>query len=222
MKIIHHPSLEALADYAAGAAGEAESLILATHLALCPACRAHVGALEAVGGALVEAIEPQPLSEAAIDRMLDAIVLDEPLPRAETAPRGAAAARRAGGGVPEPLRSYLPADLADLPWQAVMRGLDEIELPTGGNERTRLLRIKAGATMPRHTHGGVEHTLVLSGGFTDQGRHYGRGDMAVADGAVDHTPVADEGEDCICLTVTSAPLKLTGKLTRFINPFIKF
>lgn len=218
MKPIHHPSLEALADYAAGATGEAESLIIATHLALCPECRDHVAHFEAVGGALVEAIEPQALSEASIDRMLDSIVLERPAQR-----EPATSLRRAvKGGVPEPLRSYLPADLAELPWHHVMRGLDEIELQTGGRERTRLLRIKAGATMPQHTHGGVERTLVLSGGFTDQGRHYGRGDLAVADGSVNHTPVADDGEDCICLTVTSAPLKLTGKLTRFINPFIKF
>jgi putative transcriptional regulator len=217
MKITHHPGLEALADYAAGATAEAESLIIATHLALCPECREQVAHFEAVGGALVEDIQPQALSDSAIDRMLDAIVLEQPL---KTEP--ASLRRAVNGGVPEPLRSYLPADLADLPWNHVMRGLDEIELQTGGRERVRLLRIKAGATMPRHTHGGVERTLVLSGGFTDQGRHYGRGDLAVADGTVDHTPVADEGEDCVCLTVTSAPLKLTGKLTRFINPFVKF
>lgn len=217
MKITHHPSLEALADYAAGATAEAESLIIATHVALCPECREHVAHFEAVGGALVEEIEPQPLADAAMERMLQSIVLETPTEAESNRLRAAVK-----GGVPEPLRSYLPADLADLPWHTVMRGLDEIELPTGGRERTRLLRIKAGATMPRHTHGGIEHTLVLSGGFTDQGRHYGRGDVAVADGTVDHTPVADDGEDCICLTVTSAPLKLTGKLTRFINPFIKF
>lgn len=218
MKITHHPSQEALADYAAGAASEAESLIIATHLALCPACREHVAAFEAVGGALVDEIEPASLSDSAMDRMLQAIVLSPREPEARPRTRTKAVT----GGVPEPLRSYLPADMADLPWHTVLRGLDEIELNTGGRGRTRLLRIKAGTTMPRHTHGGVEHTLVLSGGFTDQGRHYGRGDMAVADGSVDHTPVADEGEDCICLTVTSAPLKLTGTLSRFMNPFIKF
>jgi putative transcriptional regulator len=218
MKITHHPSQEALADYAAGASGEAESLIIATHLALCPVCREHVAGFEAVGGALVDEIEPVGLSEEAMARMLQAIVVEAP-GAASSAP---ARPKPVAGGVPEPLRSYLPASMAGLPWHSVLRGLDEIELNTGGRERTRLLRIKAGATMPRHTHGGVEHTLVLSGGFTDQGRHYGRGDVAVADGSVDHTPVADEGEDCICLTVTSAPLKLTGTLTRFINPFIKF
>ena len=45
--------------------------------------------------------------------------------------------------------------------------------------------------------------------------------MSEADSHVDHRPVADEDEDCLCLIVTDAPLRLTGWLGRLLNPFIR-
>ena len=36
MTIIHHPNEETLLDYASGALGEAWSVAVATHLAVCP------------------------------------------------------------------------------------------------------------------------------------------------------------------------------------------
>jgi putative transcriptional regulator len=32
--------------------------------------------------------------------------------------------------------------------------------------------------------------------------------------------VADEGQDCLCLAVTDARLRLTGPLGRLLNPFM--
>jgi len=37
----------------------------------------------------------------------------------------------------------------------------------------------------------------------------------------DHQPVALHGEDCITLSVLDAPVRLTGRLTRLLNPFIR-
>jgi putative transcriptional regulator len=48
-----------------------------------------------------------------------------------------------------------------------------------------------------------------------------RGDVAVADSSVDHCPVADRGEDCYCFAVNDAPIRLTGRAMRFLNPFIR-
>jgi len=77
--------------------------------------------------------------------------------------------------------------------------------------------VKAGAALPQHTHEGAEYTLLLTGGFSDETGHYRRGDVAIADPSIDHRPVADEGEDCICLAVTDAPLRLTGRFGRYLN-----
>ena len=75
--------------------------------------------------------------------------------------------------------------------------------------------------MPVHTHASSELTLVLAGGFTDQFGHFLRGDLAEADASVEHRPVADPGEDCLCLAVTDGPMRLTGPLGRLINPFLR-
>jgi putative transcriptional regulator len=64
-------------------------------------------------------------------------------------------------------------------------------------------------------------TLVLAGGFSDESGHFVRGDVAEADPSVNHQPVADPGEDCLCLAVTDAPLRLTGPFGRLLNPFLR-
>ena len=45
---------------------------------------------------------------------------------------------------------------------------------------------------------------------------------AIADPHVDHQPQALGDEDCLCLAVTDAPLRLTGRFSRFLNPFLRF
>ncbi|MFM2045340.1 MAG: transcriptional activator ChrR [Pseudomonadota bacterium] len=230
----HHPSDELLVAYAAGNLGEAPSLVIATHLALCPDCRAEVRRLEAVGGALLDDLPVAPLD----DDLLSAIFarLDEgdgdrggdghQAGDTATLTRPAPAPAVRNGrrpSLPEPLRGYIGGDLDAIRWTRLMRGVEEAEVPVGNQgAKGRLLRIKGGLAMPRHTHAGMELTLVLTGGFTDETGHYGRGDFAATDGTVDHKPVADAGEDCICLAITDAPLRLTGTFGRLLNPFIRF
>ncbi len=83
------------------------------------------------------------------------------------------------------------------------------------------MRLRAGTGAPRHTHEGTELTLVLEAGFTDALGHYLRGDVEVADSALDHRPVADIDGDCLCLAMADAPLRLTGRLGRLLNTFVR-
>ncbi len=207
-------------DYAAGSCGEAEALIIATHLALCPECRAVVEAYDAVGGALLDEIAPTAVDEHGLEAVLAR--LDDATPAVEMAPRVAPRGHE-DIVLPEPLRSYLATDLKDVVWKPVMRGLDEAAVPICTSPaKSRLMRIGAGVAVPRHTHHGSEMTLVLSGGFSDNRGHFVRGDIAVSDPEVEHRPVADADEDCICFVVTDAPLKLTGPIGRLLNPFVRF
>jgi putative transcriptional regulator len=219
MPPIHHPSLELLLDYAAGSTGEAAGLALATHLALCPECREVVAQLESVGGALLEAIEPAAVPPDSLDNLLAR--LDKPVP-AYRSPADATAL----GPVPQPLRGYIGQGLETIRWKRVMRGVEQAEVAVDrgltGHVRARLLRIAPGVRVPRHTHAGTEMTLVLAGGFSDGDKQYRRGDFSFGDGATDHSPVADDDGECLCLTVTDAPLRLTGPLMRLLNPFIRF
>ena len=62
--------------------------------------------------------------------------------------------------------------------------------------------------------------LVLDGAFSDTRGRYGRGDIALADEDVDHSPVAENDRPCICLAITDAPLRLTGSYRQFFSEFI--
>jgi putative transcriptional regulator len=218
----HHPAEDLLIDYATGALGEAEAIVVATHLALCPDCRASVGAFEAMGGAMLDEIAPLPVGAHLLDSVMARL---DAMPAAEP-PMAAPARRPAVGGtvplIPQPLRGYLGGDVGDVAWRPVMRGLDEHRIACPGDATVRLMRIRAGVAMPQHTHHGRELTLVLAGGFTDATGHYLRGDLSLSDGSVDHVPTADDDGDCICVAVTDAPLRLTGRLGRLLNPFIRF
>jgi putative transcriptional regulator len=224
MPPVHHPNLELLLDYAAGSTGEAAGLALATHLALCPECREVVAQLESVGGALLEAIEPAAVPSQALDSLLAR--LDEPVPVPVQVPVPVPDRRPPADPVPQPLRGYIGQDLETIRWNRVMRGVEQADIAVGGgrtgNVRARLLRIGPGIRVPRHTHAGTEMTLVLAGGFSDGDNRYQRGDFSFCDGETDHSPVADDDGECLCLTVTDAPLRLTGPLMRLLNPFIRF
>jgi putative transcriptional regulator len=214
----HHPGDELLIAYASGSQDEPVALLVATHLALCPRCRREVARLEEIGGIILDDQETETIGEGSLERMLAR--LDEPDTEA-TAP-SPLPARPSGSDmlVPRPLRDYLGAGLDSLEWKS-FRGLDESELLAEvPGFRTRIMRIKSGAAMPMHTHGGTELTLVLAGGFSDELGHFLRGDLAEADGSVEHKPVADPGEDCLCLAVTEGPLRLTGRFGRLLNPFL--
>ena len=219
---VHHPSENVLMEYAAGGLGEAYSMVVATHLALCPECRERVAEFEALGGALLETLPEEPMDPGTLDALLAR--LDLPADPEPHAPPLRRMPRRPDVPpvLPEPLRSYVGVEFPDVPWRHVMRGLDEYEIPiAAGSGKTKLMRIGGGIRMPRHTHKGSEMTLVLAGAFSDELGHFERGDLSLTDTEIDHRPTADPGEDCICIAVTDAPLKLTGAFGRLVNPFVR-
>ncbi len=202
-----------LIAHAAGKLAEPVALVIATHLSLSPTSRRRYAGYEAAGGVLLDALPGEDPGPGAWDRLVAR--LGEP--DAPPAAPGPVAATR----LPRPLSDYVPGGLDAMKWRHYGPASEADLAIDGPGYRTRLIRLKAGRGIPRHTHGGSELTLVLEGAFTDGTGHYGRGDLAIADGTVDHRPVADEGQDCLCLAVTDAPLRLTGPIGRFFNPFIR-
>lgn len=100
-------------------------------------------------------------------------------------------------------------------------GVKQAILPTTKDATARLLFIPAGAAVPDHGHNGMELTMVLQGAFSDEVDHFARGDVEIADEDLEHTPVADISEDCICLAVTDAPLKFNKLMPRLFQPFLR-
>jgi putative transcriptional regulator len=211
----HHPSDEHLLGYAFGTLPEPLALLLATHLALCPRCRRVHAELEMLGGALLDSVPPEPLAADSLEQALART--EEPRPPPGPAP----AAPRGDPALPQPLRGCVGASLDRLPWRRLGPIAELRLLPSRAGFTTRLLWARPGAAVPAHTHAGNEMALVLKGGFSDAGGHFVRGDVEEADHSVDHRPVADEGEDCLCLIVTDGPLKLTSRFGRLLSPFLR-
>lgn len=214
--INHHLSDAILMAYSAGTLPEAFNLMVASHISLCDECRARVESFDAVGGAILE------------EGVMDAVDLsDDAL--------AATMALIAGGAVepvtkpvinkdsilPAPLQDYVGGDLQDIKWRSVGMGVKQAILPTSKDASARLLYIPAGAAMPDHGHHGIEMTMVLQGAFIDEGERFARGDVEIADSDLDHTPVADIGQDCICLAVTDGPLQFKSLLPKIAQPFLR-
>lgn len=217
----HHVTDELLIDYAAGNLEERASILVASHLALCPRCRNQLEKLEAIGGALMDSAEPESVDDGLLQRVLSRIdsLEEEPL---QAGRQSAAAGKPTDVVLPRPLRDYVD-DLDGLSWRRLMRGVHESPLAgADAGAKGALLRIEGGRAVPRHTHGGNEMTLVLQGSYSDELGRFARGDVAITDPAVTHQPVADAGETCLCYVVTDAPLKLTGPLGWIVNRFNAF
>lgn len=212
--IAHHPSEELLLAYAAGAADEATGLILATHLSYCAACRRLSREMEAMGGCLLQELSPVPMSSGALDAAL--LKLDGASPFEQ------AARPVSKDGTPAVLRAYIGGDLADVRWRPVGPHLAYVPLLRRGPVAARLLRGVPGAQTGSHQHGGLEYTLVLKGGFSDETGTYAPGDLQVMEGDMRHNPVADPGEPCINLAVTTGPLKFESLLQRIVAPLFGF
>jgi putative transcriptional regulator len=213
----HHPGEEWLLEYAAGSSPEPIALLVATHLALCPRCRKQVREYEALGGALLENLEPAPLRADGLERVMERLDRPEAAPE----PRRQAPGPASSLDLPQPLRDYAGGSLDALAWRRFGPVAEARLLDSFPGFKTRMLRVRAGIALPGHTHDGIELTLVLRGGFTDALGHYLRGDVSEPGSDVDHRPVADGDEECICLVVTDAPLRLTNPFGRLFNPFLR-
>ena len=212
--ITHHPGEDLLLAYAGGAADETVGLIVATHLSYCATCRQQCRRMESLGGSLLADLPPAPMSGGALDAALARLDDITPYERA--------ARPVSRDGTPAVLRSYVGGDLRDVSWRRVNSDLSYVPLFHRGSVAVRLLRGAPGARTGAHRHTGQEYSLVLRGGFRDQTGAYGPGDLQVMEGDMRHNPVADLGEDCINLSVTTGPLKFENFLQRIVAPLFGF
>ncbi|MFN3147042.1 MAG: ChrR family anti-sigma-E factor [Paracoccaceae bacterium] len=218
MSIKHHLTEGLIMGYSAGTLPEAFNLVIATHVSLCDECRALVESYDALGGAMLDTGATATMGSGALDATLALIAAAD----AETADAPCRDnAPRASGVFPAPLRDYVGGDLDAVKWRPAGGGVKQALLSTSKDATVRLIQIPAGAKVPDHGHQGTELTLVLQGAFRDETARFGRGDIEVADEELQHTPVAEEGETCICLAATDAPLKFKDLLPRMAQPFLR-
>jgi putative transcriptional regulator len=219
---IHRPPEELLLGYASGSLPEPIALAVAAQAALCPETAREIRRLEDIGGALLHGVEPAALKSGALDRALAA--LDTAVRDADELQPSAAftATPETRALLPAPVWPYIKGDLKNIAWRQRAPSIETAELVVDAARRSAfLLRVKGGHPVPRHTHRGLELTLVLAGSYCDAANCFVRGDIQVADPTIDHQPLAGAGEDCICLVALEAPIWFTGPVGRLANPFVR-
>lgn len=208
--ITHHIPDDILASYNAGKLDDNYALVVAAHVSLCDACRAQLGALDAVGGAMMEmAGEATQVSESTKTSVL--AMLDTP-------PKPEPEFKRYGvfpGPVMQALKGKPPK------WRRVGGGIRQQIIQADAKGSVRLLYIPPGQAVPDHGHQGLEMTLVLQGAFHDETGTFGVGDVECADDDLEHTPIAAEGAPCICLAATDAPLRFNSSIPRLLQPLLR-
>lgn len=188
MTIRHHPDALLLARLAAGSLPRAFVPVMRAHMHLCSECRMDLSVLEAAGGAMLGAMPPAVMDDAALAHALARI---DTMPHPDEAP-APAAAKSLGFGL-----SYRP-----LYW-------DE-----HSGARAYELHVPAGVKVPMHSHRGMELTCIVRGSFADQSGNFGPGDFIVADETLRHSPRAGVDGECICIVGSEGPLKMEGILAR--------
>ena len=221
MKANHHPQDDLLLSYAAGSLSESWSLAVASHLSLCSECRKTLELAETVGGVLLEDIPNQQLTSTTLESVFARIDQPDIEGAAENSKTRLKPSVDGGSIFPTVLQKYIGDSVENVPWKSIGLGIRQhlIETPDD-NGSVRLLRIKAGKTVPNHGHQGRELTLVLSGSYHDGVSTYGAGDMQDVDEETVHKPIVDDGPDCICLVITDAPIIFKEWMPRLLQPLL--
>ena len=211
----HHPTDSLLAAFALGTLDHGQHVAIATHLVSCPQCRTFIRSMEQVGGAVLTSLPPAAMAAGALAAV--EARLNEPV-RPASAKMTPMVPEAEIPGLPKFVRRY---QFGNWKWVAPSVHLRRIMLPHASDTRVFLLKSGPATKMLEHAHTGFEMTCVLSGGFSQGGAHFGPGDFDLGDETVDHEPVVDSGQDCVCLVAMQGDLRLNGLLGRIIQPFVR-
>jgi len=211
MNTQHNVSETRMLVYAAGALSAPEAVVVATHLALRPQLKPWLNQLQRLGGIMLEDTPAEAMREDALATALSRIETDageaaQPLPLNDMPE------------LPEPLRHY---ELGPWRWAGPGIKVRNVNAPRDGKCRVILLKIEPGQKTPRHTHGGVELTCVLSGAYATETERFDVGDLEEADHEVLHQPRVVSDEPCLCVVALDGEIQLDGWLGPILQPFVK-
>ena len=217
MRTNHHLDDATIMSFAAGILPAPISLVVSAHLGFCKECREKVRKAEVIGSAVLDQTEPAKMSPGALNNVLERLDTSSPSPVISVNVAG-----REDPIFPPQIRQALGIPVSEIKWRSVARGvkLHEVDLGQDHLGKLFLMKIASGKALPAHSHGGMELTLVLSGSYTDRFGTYRRGDIADLDDDVEHQPIVDEGEECICVVASEHPAKFKGILPKIFQPFV--
>lgn len=197
MRPRHHPTADILAAYAAGTHDPGFGLVVGAHIEVCAECRDRVGAFEATSGAALIDLPQAQLESGALAQTLARLDQSRSEPAAMDA---------------RPLLERLPLEAKR--WVAPGVWVAAVDTPHAPTNRVYVLSVGAGMPTAQHSHSGVEFCTVLKGAYRDELGAFSAGDFAAADDAVDHRPMVEGDEACVCLFATEGRLKPLGLIGR--------
>lgn len=215
--IRHHPAPDTLVEYAAGSLPPAQALCLSVHLGYCQQCQEKARQLKQVASNLMAKQAPVEVDASLFDRVMARIQTEAVTPE----PKPVTEKSYPWPSIPKALRKLLPNGFDSLNWKRAMKNLEVAELDIDQDTKVSFHRMSTGGKVPAHTHRSDELTVVLQGGFSDRYGRYDEGDFIVRTGEHEHAPTVDQDGDCITLSVMEKPIKLTGRFTRLLNPFLR-
>jgi len=225
-----HPSDNLLVEYASGTLDWGLSIMVSAHLSTCAECRHKVRNLNCVGGAMISSSPSSSVDDQSFAKVMERIRAHSTMVKEQLKPQAldtvisdtTLSESKAVEGIPPVLQKLLPQNKR-LTWKRVSSSLHESQLQTGQNKyKLCFHKIKRGGKVVEHDHRGVEVTLVLKGSFSDEKATYIPGDFLVRQPGEVHRPIATQNKDCLCISLTDAPVKITGLLGKLINPFLSF
>ncbi len=223
MTIQHHLDDATLMSLSAGTLGEALSIVAAAHTAVCQRCCSRMRQLDAIGGALLEAEAPAALDAATKSvGELAATHLRLGARQATSTSLAPSARHQVAGELPGPLARLVGKPISEIPWTWIGPGVSAhvIKLSEGAEGDLRLLRVAPNKKLPEHGHGGTELTLIVRGAYRDKFGVFGPGDIADMDEDIEHQPIVEPGEECICVVACEAPARFKGPVARLLQPLI--
>ena len=190
--------------------------------------------MEQTGGAMLDSLDPEALAEQSFDKLLSAIEAIAPNKlstnknhdatlidnKTDLKVKESVKVTQEYGRLPNVVAKMMSHKT--LKWRYVNSSLQTSNLIAGQNiHQVSLQKISAGGIVPEHDHSGTEMTVVLKGSFSDKDGIYQVGDFILKEPGQIHQPISARNEDCLCLSVESAPVVLTGFFGRMVNLFIK-
>lgn len=210
---VNNPTIDTyeslLLGYAAGLLDQAQSLIVASHIALSPEAKRKVQNCEALGGALMERYcEPVSMHRESLARCLDRLdnsVVEE---REETYelvfPDGLS--------IPICLKRTLACQPTTIRWHTIRPGVQSYELHLEcRRSHTHFLKAERGVEAPRFAPPrGLELTLILDGALADDTGVHKRGDLVIADEDCTAHHHACKNKGGFYMIVSSSPARTSG------------
>ena len=115
-----------------------------------------------------------------------------------------------------PINKFI-SSYEDLKWKKLFKGFYEYSFNLSEENNIKLIKMDPGTSAPLHSHSGKEYILVLKGSFNDEYGNYSKGSLQINDSNIKHTPITNEKNGCICLSITEKQLVFYGPFGTILN-----